>query len=125
MHSHPASSGFRTRSMIRIDSATKAGARSSFPPLSLSDISNVGQHFEMSMLTSQKPKQRGTVWTVFCRLVLCGIGAFFLGAAYYSYVGEKSQWSIATTILAAIGLVFIGFGLFARSSLVEKIVESV
>ena len=79
----------------------------------------------MSTSSTKKPKKRGTGWTHFCRLVLCGFGALFVGAALYHYFDQNWQWSSGLIVLASIGVVFIGLGSCTSAKVCEKIVESI
>ena len=79
----------------------------------------------MNVSRPAKPKKRGSGWTLFCRFVLCGFGAFLLGSVVYHYFDQEQQLSIGLMIGAFLGFVFIGLGLFTSAKTCEKIAESI
>lgn len=78
----------------------------------------------MSPRKSQQKQQRTTGWTDFCRIILCGLGCFFVGAAVTGYLEEERRWPLSGMIVVVIiGLVFVGVGVFAKPKTVEKAAE--
>jgi len=68
-------------------------------------------------------KAPATLWTEFCRFLLCGVGCFSLCAAAG---GVLEDYPLTGLIIGAlIGLVFIAVGLFANPGTVEKLTEGI
>jgi hypothetical protein len=70
-------------------------------------------------------KQRATAWTDFCRLILSGLGCFFIGTGIIHYLDEEQPWSLGVVIFfVAFGLLLICIGAFAKPKTAERIAES-
>jgi hypothetical protein len=99
--------------------------------MGLNELNEAGylfkRHFDMSAPQTKtgKPNKRGTGWTLVCRLVLFGLGTFFFGAAVYHYFDQDRQWSSGLIVLASMGVIFIGMGIFTSAKICEKIAESI
>ena len=74
---------------------------------------------------SKRKEQRPTTWTDFCRLILCGLGCFFIGLGATRHFDEERPWSLGVVIFfVVLGLALAGIGIFAKPRTARRIAES-
>ena len=71
---------------------------------------------------SAKKPCRG--WILFCRIFVCGTGAFFIGYGLYDYIKHgHNLWPLIFSAL--IGLLLVCLGIFTSAKTCEKIADSI
>ena len=70
---------------------------------------------------SQKPS-RG--WILFCRIFICGVGAFFIGYGLYDFIKHGHYLSVLI-FSASIGLLLVCLGIFTSDKTCEKIADGI
>jgi hypothetical protein len=74
---------------------------------------------------SKRKKQRATAWIDFCRLILCGLGCFFIGTGATRHIDEERPWSLGVVIFFVVfGLLLAGIGIFAKPRTAKRVAES-
>ena len=74
----------------------------------------------------EQKKQRATAWTDFCRLLLCGVGCFFIAVSTIGFLDEERPWPLTAMLFCvAMGLVLMGVGIFAKPKVAERVAESI
>ena len=68
---------------------------------------------------AQKPS-RG--WILFCRIFVCGAGAFYIGYGVYDYI-KHGHYLSATIFSVSFGLLLVCLGLFTSAKTCEKIAD--
>lgn len=80
----------------------------------------------MKRQPSPRKQGRATVWTDFCRLVLCGVGCISIYLGVTGYLDEEKRWSLGAMIFCVgLGLVFIAVGTFAKPKTAVRAAESI
>ena len=74
---------------------------------------------------SKPRKQKPSAWTEFCRLILCGLGGFFIAIGLAGYFDEQQHRPLWLVIFFVVfGLLLVGIGAFAKPKSAQGIAES-
>ena len=76
------------------------------------------------ILQPDSRKKPGGGWILFCRIFVCGTGAFFVGGGLTNYMEHgRHLWVMVS--LALFGLLLILLGIFTSDKTCEKIADSI